>query len=430
MRWVVVGHSDDTDAAARCAEPGATVLLCPDQIAAHQLAFRSDDVLVVDEWTPETAAHVVRARRAAARVTVLAELIVERSPLPVLAVTGTAGKTTTTHLTASILQQGGMATAVAHARAGNAWPNAGLLGDEHGPAAWLAAELTSTHLCYMERWRGPDVAVVTCLWPDHVELHGSLEHYVRAKRAVMRGDGIAVLNADDAAGRALLGPHPSSRQVVEFSVRRPVECGVWTEAGLLRARWGGEEHAVGPAAAAPAQAHPAAVVAACAAALACGAHPAAIAPGLAAASALPHRMRRLGAVCGCPVIDDSLAATPRKAREALARYPDRSVVLLAGGHGETSGGPVHAHPAEEAEFAAWAGEIARAARMVVAFGPASERLAALPTGTRLVHAEDFSRAVETALRCLETGNTLLLSPAFPMPQADRAAFEHIVRSPA
>ncbi|MFN8124558.1 MAG: Mur ligase family protein [Thermoleophilia bacterium] len=388
-------------------------------------------ILWVDEWTGETAPAVRRAREAGVPVRHHAQRLFDATPLPVLGVTGTAGKTTTTHLVAAILEAAGIPVVMNRSgRAANAWPEPALLDEPAPPGAWLLAELTSTHLCHLELRDAPRVAVVTCLWPDHLELHGSLEAYAAAKRRILTGqprDGWAVLNADDHAGRALLGP-PAAANVAEFSASGPVGRGAWVADGRLHVRWDGPARAVCAMDRTPPWAHPVAVAAAAAASLAAGADPGAMAAGLAAAPGLPHRMRRVGTLDGCPVVDDAMAATPSKARAALAGQPDGSVVLLAGGDDTLPGERVHADPREEERLREACREAARAARAVVCFGPAAARLMPLLDGVAATAVADLEAAVAAARPHLEPGVTLLLlSPMFPMAQEDRARFADLSR---
>ena len=91
-----------------------------------------------------------------------------------------------------------------------------------------------------------------------------------------------------------------------------------------------------------------------AAAIAAGADAAAIAAGSAGAGDLPWRAQRQGALAGVPVVDDGMAATPRKTTAAIAGYPPRSIVLIAGGMMDAGGGTVHQNPEEQAVLAeAW-----------------------------------------------------------------------------
>jgi UDP-N-acetylmuramoylalanine--D-glutamate ligase len=334
-------------------------------------------------------------------------------------VTGTAGKTTATRLAAAILDAADIpVAATSTARAANAWPDRGLLGRPVARGTWLAAELTSTHLCHMHAGPWADVAVLTCLWPDHVELHGSPEAYAAAKRRLLDGrrpGGPAVLPAGMAPpGGPVAGP------VARFSAARSVRRGAWLAGGRLMARWDGPPVDAGPASAVPAGVHPEAALAACAAALACGAPPGALADGLRAAPPLPHRLRTAGTLGGVPVLDDTMAATPAKAAAALARHGDGAVVLVAGGLDRPGGAPVHDHPAERALLARACAEATRAARAAVLFGPAARRLAPHLRGIPVEVVADLPAALAAARAlCADGPEAVLVAPMFPLPQAAR-----------
>ncbi len=326
-------------------------------------------VLVVDEWTPEDAPQVLAARAGGARVTCLAELVLQRSAVPVVGITGTAGKTTACHRLAAMLDAAGRPYAMGRtARAANAWPDADLYQRAPllEPPAIVIAELTSTHLTWMST--SPAIAVVTCLWPDHAELHGSVRAYLAAKRRI-----VAFQARDDLA---LLGP------------------GVPFEGPGRTVRFEGD---------------PAAAVAA---ALGLGD---VVAPD----PVLPHRFRDVGGPPGIRVVDDGMAATPAKAAFGVARLArelgslDR-VVLLAGGLDNG----VH-RAAEEERALVRACAAVRGAR-VVAFGDAAPRIAALLPGATTV--TDLDAAVAAGLALARPGDGLLLAPMFPLAMADRERF--------
>jgi len=332
-------------------------------------AARRCTVLVADEWTPEDAPHVAAARAAGAEVTCLAELVLQRAAVPVVGITGTAGKTTACYRLAALLEAARRPYAMARtARAANAWPDADLyeLAPQLRPPAVLIAELTSTHLVWMAT--SPEIAVVTCLWPDHAELHGSVAAYVAAKRRI-----VAFQGPDDVA---LLGPG------VPF-----------TGPGRNVRFEGDPADAVAAELGVPVLPVPD--------------------PGL------PHRFRDVGGPPGVRVVDDSMAATPRKAARGAARLaaelggPERVVLLLGG---DDPG--VH-RAAEEQQALREACAAVRGTR-VVAFGAAAPRIVAELPDARVV--ADLDAAIAAAEALARRGDGILLAPMFPLTMADRERF--------
>ena len=322
--------------------------------------------------------RLLRAR--GARVSCLGDLLLERWAGPTIGITGTAGKTTTTAAHRSILRHAGIDIAVSKgARAGNLWPTADLLerltDSGAGGETTLLLELTSSHLAFMRS--SPTLAAVISFWPDHLELHGSLDRYRAAKEQIVRrqrpGDRV-VVNADDArpASRTRTPARPW-----EISLVRRVERGAFLdeERGVVVTD-GTTQTALGHIEAATA-------------------HPSQrssrrqrsrrrqaqlqrrsgrVSTGPSHRPGARNRPERSAAL---PVVDDGMAATPTKAAATLARYPASSVVLIAGGLTDAGGGSVHATPAEIALLEQACDVIARVARVVVLFGEAAPRLAAL-----------------------------------------------------
>lgn len=415
---VVVGTGSDADAAARLltargwqVRRGAPNPRLPDEVT----------LMVVDEWTAETAPHVRRAREAGVRVSVLAELILTDTPRPVVAITGTAGKTTTTRLVASIISaDGGEPVITPSGRAHNAWPDHSIAEAAAHGDGWLVAELTSTHLCFMDAWRGPDVAVVTNLWPDHVELHGSYDRYVAAKRRILRReDGAVVLGADDPVARSALGPVAPHR-IIEFSTTRPVTTGAWLLAGRLHLRTGTEPTvALDIPHETLAWVHPGALAAAAATALACDVGCAAIGRGIAATAPLAHRHVTVRMPGGVVVVDDGMAATPRKALAGMDRLDLGHTIVIAGGKATLDNRPVHADPTE-AQALDHAIRRLGHARWVVTFGSAGAMLADRIDGATRV--TDIASAITAVAGVARNGDTVLFAPMFPVDQEIRAGF--------
>jgi UDP-N-acetylmuramoylalanine--D-glutamate ligase len=386
------------------------------------------DIAYLDVWTPETAPRVRVLRERGCRLSCSAELVVERARALVLGVTGTAGKSTTAAFAVQLLRASGLdvlASETGHL--GNLWATAGLLDAVAAgvPSDVVVLELTSSHLAFMRV--SPAIAVITAFWPDHLELHGSLEAYRRAKETIVRSqraEDVVVVRADDPAVASFAELTQARR--VSFSATREVDEGAFLRSGRVVVRAGGE-HELGPA---PAGALTTlAALAASAATVAAGASPESLAGRLGRLSAPPHRATLVARVAGAEVVDDGMAATPSKARAALRGRPDGSVVLLAGGLESSVGGRVHASAEERELLAAACDEAGRAVRLAVLFGPAAAQLEPLlrDRGVPLRMAGSFEEAVRVALAAAPGAATVLLSPMFPLPTEDRRRFAALVR---
>jgi UDP-N-acetylmuramoylalanine--D-glutamate ligase len=388
------------------------------------------ELAYLDVWTPETAPRVQRLRAQGARLSCLGDLLLERWQGPSIGITGTAGKTTTTSLVADVLRTAGTGVAVSRgARAGNLWPTADLLDRlrpaDESTAPVLLLELTSSHLAFMHS--SPTIAAVISFWPDHLELHGGLARYRAAKETIVRHQrpsDIVVVNADDAsAGFAALTPAFRTA----FSLRHTVECGSYLDParGVVLAGPTGET-ALGPVHARAA--HPGNTLAAAAIAAAAGAAAAAIEEGIRRATPPPWRAQPAGTLAGVPVLDDGMAATPPKAAATLAAYPDRSIVLVAGGLLDGGGGPVHATPEEHALLERACDEIARCARTVVVLGAGGARLTGLlrERGVETQAADGLAEAVALAAAHAAGAAAIVFSPLFPLGLEERALFRELV----
>ncbi|MCV2218379.1 UDP-N-acetylmuramoyl-L-alanine--D-glutamate ligase [Thauera sp. Sel9] len=331
----------------------------------------------------------------------LAELGVrERSRI--LAITGTNGKTTTTALTAALAQSVGV-DAVA---AGNISP-AALdvlmerleLGIEL-PACWVL-ELSSFQL---ETLDGLDAEAATVLnvSDDHLDRYADVEAYAATKAAVFRGQGVQVLNRQDARVAAMVLP---GRRVIRFGVDMP---GAETDYGIAchdGADWlvrGGQPLlavAELPLAGRHNAANALAALALCEAGL--GMAPVQLIAGLRAFCGLPHRVELVAERAdGVRFYDDSKGTNVGATVAALDGF-DRPVVLIAGGDGKGQ------------DFSPLAPAVAGRARAVLLIGRDAARIeAALAgAGVPLEHAADLDAAVGRAAELAQQGDAVLLSPA-------------------
>jgi UDP-N-acetylmuramoylalanine--D-glutamate ligase len=371
----------------------------------HEEAF-------LDVWTPEVAPRVELLRESGCVVRCLGDLVLERASVPTIGVTGTAGKTTTALFLAYLLRSAGATVHTSTtARAANLWPTMELVPPPTDGVVLM--ELTSSHLCFTTR--SPRIAVLTCFWPDHLELHGSLARYREAKAAIVRfqrpGD-MVVVNEDDPGAAAIADLSPGRRY--GFSAADEVDAGAFVHEQeiVLRDTVGERSFRVPLGLDAP---RLQALLAAAATTLAAGAIPEQLGPP----QAPPFRATRVGRLGSTELIDDGMAATPAKAASTLDEHPDASVVLVAGGELENAGLPVHSSPEEEALLEHACAEARRVARFVVLFGPAAERLAPFFDPARTLRATSLDEAIELASEHAGDAKVLVVSPMFPLDLAER-----------
>ena len=175
------------------------------RVIARRLGV-AEDVRLLSPWTPLPSSGLEHASGAA-------DLLLRSSPVPVLGVTGSAGKTTTARLAEAMLRASGVeALSSSDAPADNAWPTADLLERvlRARPPAWCVAELTSNHLAVCSA--SPQIACITNVWADHVDQHGSLEAYLEAKRRIVAFQATedwTVVNADDPGAMELAAGSPA-----------------------------------------------------------------------------------------------------------------------------------------------------------------------------------------------------------------------------
>jgi UDP-N-acetylmuramoylalanine--D-glutamate ligase len=335
---------------------------------------------------------------------------------PVVAVTGTNGKTTTTTLVGAMLGEAGIPAVTA----GNIGTPLTEVARRAVPGTVLVCEVSSFQLAFVESFR-PRVAIVLNVADDHYDWHGGPGDYLSAKARVtafqQAGDLLVVRAGDPgcatiaAASRARLAgfavaPPGAVRAELAGDAGRPVALAAGVEGGAVVVDGpGGAEQAAraehfscadirlirsgGP--------HNIENVAAAAtAALEAGAGREAVARALAAFGGLPHRTTLVAEVNGVRYVDDSKATNPHATLRALAGY-DR-VVLIAGGRSKGM------------DLSPLAAEGARVAGVVV-MGEAAGQLAGLFGPKVLGHAGSVEEAVTIAAGHARPGETVLLSPA-------------------
>jgi UDP-N-acetylmuramoylalanine--D-glutamate ligase len=328
------------------------------------------EVLVKSPGVPGEAPLVAAARAGGVPVWSEVELGVRLLPgHPVVGVTGTNGKTTTSELLGAIFRAADRPVAVA----GNV--GTPLTGVAPEPGAWLVLELSSFQLEDIHELR-PRVGVLLNLEPDHLDRHGTLEAYRDAKLRLFERQG-----REDVA----VVPHgfeplvPGDGRRVEF-------------------RWDDPLPAE-PAIPGPHNRENAA--AATAAARAAGIGDGSIAVGLRSFAGVPHRLELVATRGGVRFVNDSKATNTAAARRALAAF-DAALHLILGGS------------RKDEPFSDFAQQVAAAnVRAVYLIGQTAPELAEALDAVDVPyrHSGVLTVAVEQASRAAVPGEVVLLSPA-------------------
>ena len=320
---------------------------------------------------------------------------------PIVGITGTNGKTTTTALTAAILKEARFHQVFAAGNIG--WPLCDLVGKVEATGI-VVAELSSFQLENIRSFR-PAVAVVLNFSQDHLNYHGSLENYFAAKARILENQGpgdFAVLNAADGAVAELQYRAPGPLLWFGSGKRVP---GVGVEEGWVYLYSPtGERQAVCPVEeiALPGEHNLENALAASAAAWAAGAEAEAIGRTLRRFKAIEHRLEFVASVQGVDFINDSKGTNPEATIKALRAFPGRRKLLIAGGKDKGSDFRDLARVIkEEVDFLVVLGETAdRIIREVEEAGFGAYRKVG-----------SLEEAVEEAWRRSRAGDLVLLSPA-------------------
>lgn len=383
LGWQVVATDHAAVDADDLRSAGIEVQAPSDQPVPADLVIRSPGV-------PREAPPLAAAYAAGTPVWSEVELASRAMSNPIMGITGTNGKTTTTELLAHLLRAGGL-DAVACGNVGT--PMAGLVGQVPGDA-WLVAECSSFQLEDIPTFR-PHAAVLLNVTPDHMDRYPDFDAYRRAKLNLFANQGphdLAILPE----GMTSTGGAPTRRLGRGGDTGPDVVS--WAEGGL---------HVRGLGLVAPWETIPLRgahnrenVMAAAAMAAHAGLGAAEIAAGLATFPGVPHRLEVVGSAGGVTFVNDSKATNPAAAIAALDAYP-QGVRLIAGG--SSKGTPFR--------------ELATAARGVVVhaylIGETAPLLAeALQAqGVAGTVLPDLPTAVSRAAADAAAGEVVLLAPA-------------------
>jgi len=316
--------------------------------------------------------------------------------VPVIAVTGTNGKTTTTTLLGEILQYSGKKTFVG-GNIGNPLIEyvEGSQNDD-----FIVAEISSFQLQWIEKFR-PFIAVLLNITCDHINYHGSFAEYRRIKTRVFANQtkaDFAILNAADPEQEEM--DRIINAQVIKFSSKRVLQKGIFIKKNKIVLRIPGANEEQYPLSIINLSGlHNAEnVMAAIMAARLCGCSQENIIAAVAAFRGLPHRIEFVGEKNSIKFYDDSKGTNVGSVVRALETFA-RPVILLLGGRDK------------DGDFETLKPLLAAKAKKVILFGEARNRIASLiGKDMPALKKAKLREAIESAYKNAQPGDIILLSP--------------------
>ncbi len=346
---------------------------------------------------------VVRAvHRANVPVMAEIELAYRLCKAPIVAVTGTKGKSTTTALIGHLLRGCGL-----KARVGGNIGNP-LIKEVVGatPDEWIVAEVSSFQLETIGAFK-PRVAVLLNIAPDHLDRYPSIEEYAEAKYRICANQSMTdwfVGNLDDQRIEALAWRHGNARvqaRQLWFTLGNGratmyVRDGVLTYAPVT-----GDPRPIPLLPCSeiplPGEHNVQNAMAGLLAALAIGCQPEPLRCAMRSFAPMPHRLETVAEIDGVLYVDDSKSTNPTAVIAALRSY-DRPIVLIAGGRSKGS------------EFDAMGSAIQERVKAVVTIGESAAEIRRAAGGITVVDAFSMEDAVDRARRLAAPGDVVLLSP--------------------
>ena len=391
-------------------DPGLTLWLGDEPAELPEdLTWNAIDGVVVSPGVPSDRPLLSSARAAGVPIIAEVELAYPWLDGPLLAITGSNGKSTVTAMTGAMLRAAGFDAQVC----GNIGePLTSKLSTEEGEKTagkkTFVVELSSFQLETVDRFH-PQAAALLNLTPDHLDRHPSYEHYRDAKLTIFRRqtvDDIAVVNADDPDVMESTEGLPSRRRC--FSRLKPVDDGCYLDGNRVMEI--DPDSSVGPIQLFEAEDVPVPgphnlenAMAAALLARSLGASPSAIRDGLRGFQGLPHRLQKVRELRGATWYDDSKGTNLAATLKSLAGFPDGKVLLILGGI--FKGG----------DLDPLCRLVGRKARIAFLIGQAAEvfeeALTQAELGTEIRRVEVLERAVDEAHQLAHDGESVLLSPA-------------------
>ena len=361
----------------------------------HPLELLDEDFewMVKNPGIPYNNPMVMRTLEKKIPVITEVELAYLISDAPIIGITGSNGKTTTTTMIAEVLTAGGQNGLLS----GNIGFPASQVAQDAGETDTLVMELSSFQLMGIETFH-PEIAVITNLMPTHLDYHGSFEEYVAAKWNIqknMTDSDYVILNFNQDLAKELA--KKTAAKVIPFSTQEQVD-GAYLDGDVLTFR--GEAIMTASELGVPGSHNVENALATIAVAKLRGIDNQVIRETLAHFGGVKHRLQYVGEINQVKFYNDSKSTNILATQKALSGFDNSKVILIAGGLDRGN------------EFDELVPDIKGLKKMVI-LGESAARVkrAADQAEVSYLDASDIRDATRKAFSVAEPGDIVLLSPA-------------------
>ena len=368
------------------------------QLGENYLAGLDQDVIFRTPGLRPDVPALEAARERGAEITSEMEVFFRVCPCKIIAVTGSDGKTTTTTIISELLKAAGYNVHVGGNIGRPLLPDAASMNSSDV----AVLELSSFQLMTMNQ--SPDIAVVTNVSPNHLDVHKSMDEYIAAKENVFAhqsSQGLAVFNYDNDITRAFA--EKASGRCVYFSRRNELCHGVYVKDNAI---WSGERKVLSLEDILIPGVHNVENYMAAIAAVESMVSDGVIRKVAQTFGGVEHRIELVRTLNGVRYYNDSIASSPTRTIAGLRSFKEK-VILIAGGYDK------------KIPFDVLGTEIIEHVKVLVLTGTTAPKIRAaveaVPdyagTNPEILEFDDFRQAVLAAHNAAQPGDVVILSPA-------------------
>lgn len=367
------------------------------RLHGFDIIFRSPSALPT---TPEFVKEIEQG----AILTTEIEMVIKLAPCKVIGVTGTEGKTTTTSIIAEIIKKTGRRCFLG----GNIGKPIFTELDKITPEDIIALEMSSFQL--MDMKVSPEIAVVTNMYPDHLNVHKSYEEYQEAKKCIFKNQdesGIIILNKDNEITRKFADD--ISNKIIYFSSKEKLDNGYFYDEDSKSIKYavnGKQTEIIKKSDIKLRGIHNYENICAALATTETIASRENQIEAISEFTGVEHRLEFVKEIDGVKYYNDSIGTSPASTIAGLNAF-DENIILLAGGSDKGL------------DYTEIGEKIAEKVGTLILTGPTAEKiqqatqnaLEKLNKHVEIIHCKDLQEAVKTAKKVAKAGDIVLLSPA-------------------